>query len=290
MKTATLKPLSLRALLAGAVLLFSMSINAQTLTLQEVWTSDTVVSTPESVRYYPTKNVLFVSCIGSKKPADKDSTGYIALLNLDGSVHTAQWVNGLNAPKGMDVLRGKLFVTDIDELVVIDIATASIEKRIAVDGAVFLNDVACDEPDNSIFFTDSRTGIVHRLKNGKVEVYHKSEATQVLNGLFNTPQTLYLGSNHLLALDKTSGEIKILVENTEQIDGLEQISDQVFIGTNWRGRILGLVAGRPLISLEESQELGYNTADIGSHRQKKTIYVPTFFSNTIKAYKYKITP
>lgn len=275
----------------GFVLIFSFifqATDAQKISLKELWASDSILITPESVHYSESTNLLYVTCIGSSNPSEKDGTGYISLLNVDGTPHNLKWVEGLNAPKGMDIMYGKLYVTDIDQLVVIDVESASIEKKISVENAVFLNDVACDEESNSTYFTDSKTGTVYTLKSGKVSIFYKSEATKVLNGIYNTSSTLYLGSNNLLSLNKETKEIKVLVKNTEQIDGLERIKKDVFIGTNWSGRILGLVTNSPLIILENSQELGYNTADIGINTHKKTIYVPTFFKNNIKAYQYKV--
>lgn len=262
--------------------------SAQTISLKALWTSDSILTTPESVRYNKSENMLYVSCIGSANPTAKDGTGFISLLQPDGTAYNLHWVDGLNAPKGMDIMNGKLYVTDIDHIVIIDIPTASIEKKIEVENSEFLNDVTCDIENNSIYFSDSKTGTVYILQNGKVSVFFKSEATKVLNGLHNSPDYLYLGSDNLLSLNKSTKEIKILVQNTEQIDGLEMINSDVFIGTNWRGRILGLVTQKPLLVLENSDELGYNTADIGINTRKSIIYVPTFFSNTIKAYKYKI--
>ena len=43
-----------------------------------------------------------------------------------GKMTEAEWITGLNAPKGMAVLNRKLYVTDIDQLIEIDIKEGKI--------------------------------------------------------------------------------------------------------------------------------------------------------------------
>src|SRR3546814_9232905 len=88
-------------------------------------------------------DLIYVSC-GNTDPGAKDGDGFIARLNPDGSTAGLKWVEGLHAPKGMALLDGKLYVTDVDAVKIIDVAGASIEKTIPVEGAQFLNDLATD--------------------------------------------------------------------------------------------------------------------------------------------------
>src|SRR3712207_6954360 len=60
---------------------------------------------------------------------------------------SANWVTGPNAPKGMRAHKGVLWVSDIDQIISIDIATGKITRRLKVSGARFLNDVAIDSID-----------------------------------------------------------------------------------------------------------------------------------------------
>ena len=61
-------------------------------------------------------------------------------------------------------------MADLDEIVVIDIASAAIKQRIPVTGAKFLNDVTIDK-SGAVYVSDSETGKVHLLKGGKVSDY-----------------------------------------------------------------------------------------------------------------------
>ena len=116
---------------------------------------------PESVRYDPAQDVLFVSNMlgyGS----DKDGAGYIDRVNageLSSVSHFVQGgVNGvtLNAPKGMALQGDTLWVADIDVLRGFDRRSGAPVATIdlAGQGAVLLNDVTVG-PDGRVYVTDS---------------------------------------------------------------------------------------------------------------------------------------
>src|SRR5690606_22040468 len=87
---------------------------AQELTLS--WKTDTVCTGSESALYDPAADVVYVSN-GNTKSGEKDNDGFISILNTDGTVRDLKWVEGgLDAPKGMALLNGKIYVTDIDAI------------------------------------------------------------------------------------------------------------------------------------------------------------------------------
>ena len=72
---------------------------------------------------YLYSNVLYVSNI-TDHPFNKDGTGYLSKIGLDGTVIEQKWIDKLNAPKGLTISKDKLYIADVDELVEVDIATA----------------------------------------------------------------------------------------------------------------------------------------------------------------------
>src|SRR5690606_38746771 len=138
----------------------------KTPSLTMVWETPDSLFTNESVLYDENTGTIYVSNIEGQDPNGKDGKGSIGIISQDGKIVNAAWVSGLNAPKGMGITNGKLYVTDIDELVEIDIATAAVSNKYKTDGAVFLNDLAIQ--NNKVYFTDSRTGIVHQFDNGVI--------------------------------------------------------------------------------------------------------------------------
>jgi hypothetical protein len=129
--------------------------------LEKLWMTEGL-NVPESVLVYRSgkTNYLFVSQINGD-PSAADGNGSIARLNFSGEIDEPNWVTGLNAPKGMGVHEGKLYVADINEIVIIDIKSAQIEKRILVPGAQFLNDITIDGK-GAVFVSDTKTNKVHR--------------------------------------------------------------------------------------------------------------------------------
>jgi len=277
-----------------ALLVLSSSLVAQTQSssqssLTEIWHTDGVLSTCESVLYNEDLDLLFVSCINGI-PADKNGKGFIALLEPVGSIKKLEWVTGLNAPKGMGILDDKLYVADIDEVVVIDIKKAEISDRIKVEGASFLNDIAIGA-DGKIYFTDSDTGIVW--------IYLKGELKQWLTEGLSRPNGLYIeedrvlltssGSQDLRIIDKASGEMKIVTTQIGHGDGVEFTGKKGhYITSSWSGEVFLILPDYSKVSLLKTSDQEINSADIGFNMKEQVVYVPTFFDNRVVAYKLSI--
>jgi hypothetical protein len=114
------------------VILFGHSLLFAQHKLEKLWETDSVLKVPESVFFDGDAKILYATNIDGTDPWGKDGKGSVAKVGLDGKVIATEWVSGLNAPKGMGLYKGKLYVADLNELVVIDIAGGKIDKRIAV--------------------------------------------------------------------------------------------------------------------------------------------------------------
>ena len=190
--------------------------------------------TPESVYLDEGSGYLYVSQINGQ-PGDKDGNGRISKLGLDGSVVAADWVTGLNAPKGLRSFGGTLWVADIDEVISIDITSAKVLSHIHIDGAKFLNDVAAGA-DGTIYASDTMTSRIHAIKDGKATVFAEGEQLEYPNGLFVDGERLIVGGwgkpeadfttkvpGHLYMLDlKTKKKTLITKQPLGNIDGVEQ--------------------------------------------------------------------
>ena len=93
--------------------------------LETFWETEKVFELPESVVFDQKNEVLYVSNI-TEHPFNKDGTGFISKVGLDGKIIELKWVKSLNAPKGLTIVNDKLFIADVDELVEVDIATSKI--------------------------------------------------------------------------------------------------------------------------------------------------------------------
>jgi outer membrane protein assembly factor BamB len=250
--------------------------------LVEVWRTGPTMKTPESVYYSPDHDVIFVANINDN-PSEKDGNGFITQLNADGSVKNMNWVSGLSAPKGMAIFDGKLYVSDVDELVEIDIDQAKIINRYPAPGSIFLNDVAACS-NGTIFVTDSRTNKIHALSDGKFTVWLESEDFKGINGLYTEMGKLYIGSDKIHVADVKTKELKEVQSDCQGIDGLDKDNDDNFVFSNWAGRIFYLEDGQ-MTKMWDSTKEEINTADIFFANDLNLLLVPTFFNNQVVAYR-----
>src|SRR5574338_964578 len=165
-------------------------LTAQNHQLIKLWQTDTLLRTPESVLFNYKNNFLYVSNINGAADA-KDGNGSIGKVGLDGKIIRVDWVKGLNAPKGMGLYNGKLWVADLDEVAEINTATATIEKRIPVKGAMFLNDIAIDNR-GVVYVSDTRVNKVYSIENGMVKTV--AENITGANGVFCIGDDVYVRS------------------------------------------------------------------------------------------------
>lgn len=246
--------------------------------LTMTWETDTVLTTNESVLYYPAGEILYVSNI-SGTPTDKDGIGYISRLKPDGTIDSLKWVTGLNAPKGMAILNDKLYVTDIDQLVEINLADGKITNSFPVEGAEFLNDVATD--GTNIYFSDMKKGKIHVLEDGNVKVF--KDSVQNINGLaFNEGELFGLDANGLRKY--TTDGAELINGAVTGGDGLVIINDSTFVASRWQGEIYLIQGGKEHLLLDTKDQKS-NTADIGYIPGQQMVLVPTFFKNKVVAYK-----
>ena len=153
------------AMLAGGLLLAGGVAAAEP---QQAWQA-TGLDGPESAVLDAAAGVLYVSNVNGEANA-ADGNGYIAKLSLQGEVQEKEWVTGLNAPKGLALHDGKLFVSDIDELVVIDTASGEVTARHEAPGATFLNDVTAHE-DGRVFVSDMMQNQIWKLEGDQFEMW-----------------------------------------------------------------------------------------------------------------------
>lgn len=251
--------------------------------LEKQW-EVTGLKTPESVLYDPSGKVIYVANI-NENPWEKDGNGYISRHKENGDIIDNEWVKELSAPKGMGLLQNHLYVTNIDEVVEIDITTAKIIKRYKHPKAVNLNDIAIGA-DGRVFVSDSKGNYLFEIFNGVMDILYQSEMPT--NGLYYENGRLLCGQkNYVAALDLTTKTISIFIEETGSIDGIEGVGDSTYLISDWSGRVHLIKQGQPKILLLDTTPKEINAADIEFDQNNHILYVPTFFKNSVAAYKLK---
>lgn len=259
-----------------------------TVTLEEVWSTDTVaLKTPESVLYDTANNVLYISCINGVPPSEIDRDGYIAKVNpADGAIIEERWVTGLSAPKGMGLYEGKLYVSDIDQLVVIDIESGTIVDTYAVSEAEFLNDITVD-PNGVVYISDSNKNRIYRLEDEKITIWKDDATLGGPNGLFHDGEKMMVaafGSGTFYEIDYNTLEVTSVADSIPGGDGVVKAGAD-YIVSNWNGEVYYVTADYRKKKILDTKDLGSNAADIELMPEENLLLVPTFFGNSVVAYR-----
>jgi len=255
--------------------------------LIKVWETPPVLITSESVCYDSDRNILYVSCINGN-PVDKDNSGFIAKVDLQGNVIDDKWVTGLDAPKGMGIYKGKLYVTDIDNVVEIDIPTGKITKKYTVDGAKFLNDIAIG-PQGSVYISDMATNKIIVIGKDKVaETFVDAKAIKNPNGLLIEGEKLLVGTDdgiYRIRLD--NGRHLRIISIEGGIDGLKSDGEGNYIISDWKGKVQLVNPDNKPVILFDTSDLGINAADLEYIPSEKLLLIPTFGDNRVSAFRFE---
>jgi hypothetical protein len=271
----------MKKLLSCFLLSSFLITHAQKHKLVQVWATDAVVATPESVLPDLKNNLLYVSLIDGG-PWDADGRGGIGRMTNKGTGYDSTWISGLNAPKGLGMHGDRMYAADISEVVVVDIPKGKLIKKISVEGASGLNDITVSER-GTVYVSDSKTGRIWKLDGEKPELY--LENITGANGLKVVKDILYFAKGSALMKADEKKQVTQIADVGQGIDGIEPVGNGDFLVTSWSGYIFYVYAGGQTELLLDTHEQKKNTADIGYDPVKKILYVPTFFDRRIVAYQ-----
>ena len=272
-------------LILGALALATAAQADTTHKLTKTWETEATLKTPESVRFDAKRKVLYVSNIDGE-PWAADGKGSIAKVGLDGKVIAAEWVTGLDCPKGLALSDdGKwLYAADAGGIVVIDVDAGKIKNKIAIPDTLQLNDLVNDK--GTLYVSDSKGKKVYQVKDGKPGVYLDEKVLKGPNGLFVHKGALYVLDNDSLNRVEKDRSLKVLASGMQGgVDGLEVVKGDDFIVSAWGGAIWYVPASGDKQQLFDGKPTETRTADTGWDPATRTLYVPTFFKNSVIAFQ-----
>jgi len=254
-------------------------------------------STPESVLYDADADLYLVSNINGT-PVAMDDNGFISRVTPDGKIAELKWIDGakddvkLNAPKGMTISAGVLYVMDIDTMRKFDAKTGEPKGEIKVKGATFLNDVSA-APDGTLYFTDSGlklgekglepngTDAVYKLVNDKPKAVIKSKDLKGPNGVLADESGVWIvcfGANELY--DVKSGkkaDVKVMPKGS--LDGIVKTNDGKLLVSSWESNQVFRGSLTEEFTPVVSDVKG--PADIGYDSKRNRVLVPLFTENAV---------
>ncbi|MGY0398581.1 MAG: SMP-30/gluconolactonase/LRE family protein [Ostreibacterium sp.] len=285
--------------LALSLLFFSIAANAQNVHKQfEV----TGLNNPESTIVDIKNSAIYVSNINGAA-TEKNNQGYISKINLDGKIISKKWITGLNAPKGLALFKGKLYVADIDDIVEIEIKTGKKTRHKAPE-ATFLNDLTVDKAGNVYASNTFGFSAIYKLapKDDQATLWLKSQALNLPNGLLVKDKNLYAvtwGANPdpktyatkipgkliKIALDDQS--ISDITQPFGNLDGIEPFHDG-FLISDWLAGKLYYVGKNK--SVQHLADLLKGSADIHFDEKTNRLYVPQLLDNKLTVYRVNFKP
>jgi hypothetical protein len=274
------------------VLLLSLTLCNSILAkkISSKWSVKSNIKTPESVYYASEIKQIFVSSIDGEG-TKKDGRGHISLLSSSGKVINSKWVSGLNAPKGMRSAKGILWVSDIDELVKIDIASAKVIKKYQIVGAKFLNDIALNT-NGDVYVSDTLTSKIHLLRDGKLSIFVEGDKYESPNGLLVVGDELYVAAwglttdwstttfGRLYSINLLSKKISYISKTAlGNLDGLELSNSGEFIVSDWSAGVVYKIKkdGKTVLFYKGKKGL----ADIGWIPETGSLLIPYMNDNEI---------
>jgi sugar lactone lactonase YvrE len=251
---------------------------------------------PESAYWDAASRTWYVSNVAGNE-TDKDGKGWISTLDADGRANRPGWLSGLNAPKGIRARGTTLYVSDIDELVAIDIPNRKILSKIKAPGAKFLNDVAIG-PQGEVYVSDTLKNAIYRCTT-TCDVWVEGVNLEGPNGLLVEGGRLIVAAfglvtdpvtfgtktpGRLLAVDLKTKKVTILGTGKPigNLDGLEKDAEDYLVTDNIAGKLLRVSQSGAVTVLKDGFK---NCADIGYDATRGIVAVPEMGGGTVQFLK-----
>jgi hypothetical protein len=259
------------------------------------------LSAPESVLYDARGDRYLVSNVNGN-PLARDNNGFISVLSPDGKVTALKWIEGgknkvkLDAPKGLAISGGLLYVADISVVRSFDLETGAPKGEIALRGSTFLNDLAAGS-DGKLYVSDSGpptgnidgsgTETVYVIKGGRAKVLAKGSALGRPNGVAWTEQGLVVcpfGADEIYRLDNRGAKRDVTKVPAGGLAGIVTLGDSLLV-TSWQASAIfrGKLGGKFEVALADQK----SPADIGYDTKRSRLLVPHFTEDTVEAVEFR---
>ena len=255
------------------------------------------LAAPESALYDAEADRYLVSNVNGE-PLAADGDGFISVLSPSGEVLDLKWIEGgkngviLDAPKGMTVAAGLLYVADITAVRIFDLKTGAPRGEIKVSGSTSLSDLATG-PDGRVYLTDAGAPTGHFDARGTEAVYvlEGAKAQLVAKGKLGRPSGVLwherglvispFGANELYRLDEHGKKRDVTKLPAGGLTGLVAHGDTLYV-TSWQSSAVyrGKLGGAFEVAVADQRAPG----DIAIDTKRGRLLVPRFEEGTVEAF------
>ncbi|NWG92799.1 MAG: hypothetical protein HXY21_09875 [Parvularculaceae bacterium] len=253
--------------------------------LERLWIAEGF-SAPEGVALAP-DGAYFISNVAGEGEA-KDGIGWIAKLSPEGDVIAEKFIEGLDAPKGMAVKDGVLYVADIDRVRSFDASTGAPQADISIDGARFLNDATVWKGE--VYVSDSDAARIWRLGAEGPVVWREGEELAGVNGLLGVGDRLYVStmSGGYLFEATAAGGWREIASGMIDADGIGLVPGGGFLVSSWPGEIHYVADDGAVSSLLNTRDAGVLQNDLTMFAD--IVIVPNWMPGTVTAWRIVAAP
>ena len=240
------------------------------------WVAQGGFCEPETVLALP-DNTLLVSNVCDFR---QRGNGFLSLLDAQGQALDWRILEGLDAPLGMAMAAGRLYLIDNNQVKIFTWPDYGLVNTIELETAV-ANDLAVSDT-GVIYVTDTaRHQVIRVLPDGAQSVLTGTARFKNANGIALHEGWLYVGGERLWRVDLDDDSVEIIGPDwIKDIDGIEFEPDGTLQLTP--------VAG-PLIRFNGKNEVevfagqGISSANHGYAANLQLALIPTGFDNTVIA-------
>jgi hypothetical protein len=256
---------------------------------------------PESVVYDEVWDRYLVSNVNGD-PLARDGNGFISTLSPDGRVQELKWIEAgrggvkLDAPKGLAIANGKLYVADISVVRVFDLKTGAPRDEVAVRGSTSLSGIAAS-PAGRVYVTDAGpptgrldgvgTEAVYVLEGRRAKLIAKGDTLSRPDAIAWTPKGLVVssfGANEIYRLDDKGKRHDVTTTPKGGLAGVVAVGDSLLV-TSWQDAAIyrGTLGGHFEVAFADQRAPG----DLGFDSRRSRVLVPHFTDNSVEALELK---
>ncbi len=238
---------------------------------------------PESIAWNDSTRTFMVSNLGSKQ-----------ILSMNDKGRFTIFAKGLEAPRGITVLNGQLWVADGTQVTALDLKSGAHKASIPIKDAKMLNDIASDR-QGKLYITDTEANLIHILDpSSRLTESLKSPLLDKPNGIvLDAPRPqMYIVSltdaKPILILDLNTREFRPFIPkgpNTfDKLDGIAIDDRGRIYYSSWGQQCIIRIPPEQNRSELWQQDLP-SPADIYYHQPSNEILVPLMEKNQIRRFK-----
>ncbi|WP_300395970.1 hypothetical protein [Henriciella sp.] len=247
--------------------------------LVEQWKAEGF-NAPEGVAAAPGGGYFISNVAGNGN--DKDGAGWVSKISETGEVLEAQFgPTTMNAPKGMVVDRGILYVADLDRIHLINPDDGTLLKTMEIDGAEALNDMTAWNA--TLLASDSQGSKIWRISGDESGIWLEDERLSGVNGLTPDGDRLLvatMASGTLYEVNE-AGDLTEIATGMENADGIGLIEGGYLV-SSWPGQVWFVSEEGKVSEVLNTQEQGILQNDLTVFGN--TVIIPNWMPGTVTAW------